>query len=161
MLPAGNPAPDRGRCFAPTDARLVHSAGKATVMPLGQRFFRASRRERGDRSGWAATKALTQDQARSLARFRLPGLHPAIYDGDTETERRWQATTSQWPIMHAVTYGVSRDQMMARHKANHIQVAYALSAADADRALYAKAAMAEGLGLDVFVCGTRKNDRSW
>ena len=42
-----------------------------------------------------------------------------------ETARRWQATTPQWPIMHAVTYGVSRDQMMARHKSNHIQVAYA------------------------------------
>jgi hypothetical protein len=27
-----------------------------------------------------------------------------------ETERRWQATTAQWPIMHAVLYGVSRDQ---------------------------------------------------
>src|SRR6185437_4433479 len=40
-----------------------------------------------------------------------------------ETQRRWDATTPQWPIMHAVTYGVSRDQMMARHKANHIQVA--------------------------------------
>jgi hypothetical protein len=78
-----------------------------------------------------------------------------------ETERRWQATTPQWPIMHAVTYGVSRDQMMARHKANHIQVAYASSAADADRALYAKAAMADGLGLDVFLCGTRKNGRAW
>ncbi len=36
------------------------------------------------------TKALTQDQARSLARFRLEGLRPAIYDGDTETERRPQ-----------------------------------------------------------------------
>ena len=34
------------------------------------------------------TKALTQDQARSLARFGLSGLRPAIYDGDTETERR-------------------------------------------------------------------------
>ena len=42
-----------------------------------------------------------------------------------ETERRWQITTPQWPIMHAVLYGVTRDQMMARHKANHIQVAYA------------------------------------
>ena len=42
-----------------------------------------------------------------------------------ETDRRWQATTPQWPIMHAVTYGVSRDQMMARHKSNHIQVVYA------------------------------------
>ena len=36
--------------------------------------------------------------------------------------------------MHAVTYGVSRDQMMARHKANHIQVAYANSADEADQA---------------------------
>ena len=36
------------------------------------------------------TKALTQDQARSLARLRLPGLRPAIYDGDTEPERRAQ-----------------------------------------------------------------------
>jgi hypothetical protein len=45
-----------------------------------------------------------------------------------ETERRWKETTEQWPIMHAVTYGVTRDQMMARHKANHIQVAYANSA---------------------------------
>ena len=40
-----------------------------------------------------------------------------------KTDRRWLATTPQWPIMHAVTYGISRDQMMARHKANHIQVA--------------------------------------
>ena len=34
------------------------------------------------------TKALTQDQARSLVRFRLEGLRPAIYDGDTDVERR-------------------------------------------------------------------------
>jgi hypothetical protein len=78
-----------------------------------------------------------------------------------ETERRWQATTSQWPIMHAVTYGVSRDQMMARHKANHIQVVYATGAEEADRALFAKAAMAEALGLEVAVCGTRKNGGPW
>jgi hypothetical protein len=39
-----------------------------------------------------------------------------------ETERRWQATNPQWPIMHAVLHGVSRDQMMARHKANHLNV---------------------------------------
>ena len=78
-----------------------------------------------------------------------------------ETERRWQATTPQWPIMHAVTYGVSRDEMMARHKANHIQVAYAHSAADADRALLAKAAMAHGLGIDVYLRGTKKNGKGW
>jgi hypothetical protein len=68
---------------------------------------------------------------------------------------------TQVVLCRSVTYGVTRDQMMAKHKANHIQVAYALSAGDADRALYAKAAMAEGLGLDVFICGTRKNGRSW
>jgi DEAD/DEAH box helicase domain-containing protein len=36
------------------------------------------------------TKALAQDQARSLAELRLKGLRPAVYDGDTPTERRWQ-----------------------------------------------------------------------
>ena len=71
-----------------------------------------------------------------------------------ETERRWQITTPQWPIMHAVTYGVTRDQMMARHKANHIQVAYAPDAAGANQALAAKAAMFRAMGLDVSVCGT-------
>ena len=72
-----------------------------------------------------------------------------------ETERRWKETTVQWPIMHAVTYGVTRDQMMARHKANHIQVAYANSAKEADLALYTKAALAAELGLEVSVCGTK------
>ena len=36
------------------------------------------------------TKALSQDQARALAALRLKGLRPAIYDGDTPGERRWQ-----------------------------------------------------------------------
>jgi DEAD/DEAH box helicase domain-containing protein len=36
------------------------------------------------------TKALAQDQLRSLSAVRLPRLRAAIYDGDTETERRWQ-----------------------------------------------------------------------
>ncbi|MBI4876617.1 MAG: fucose isomerase [Acidobacteria bacterium] len=71
-----------------------------------------------------------------------------------ENERRWRITTPQWPMMHAVTYGVSRDQLMARHKANHIQVAYAPGAEAANRALAAKAAMFRDLGLEVFVCGT-------
>jgi hypothetical protein len=63
--------------------------------------------------------------------------------------------------MHAVTYGVSRDQMMARHKANHIQVAYANSAEEADRAMLAKAAMADAMGMRVSICGTRKNGKGW
>jgi hypothetical protein len=70
-----------------------------------------------------------------------------------ETERRWQITTRQWPIMHAVTYGVTRDQMMARHKANHIQVAYAPSAEAANEALAVKAAAFRNLGLEVSICG--------
>jgi hypothetical protein len=76
-----------------------------------------------------------------------------------ETERRWKETTVQWPIMHAVTYGVTRDQMMARHKANHIQVAYAHSAKEADVALYAKAALAAELGLEVSLCGTKADGK--
>jgi DEAD/DEAH box helicase domain-containing protein len=34
------------------------------------------------------TKALAQDQARAIARLRVPGVRPAIYDGDTPTEQR-------------------------------------------------------------------------
>ena len=78
-----------------------------------------------------------------------------------ETERRWQATTPQWPIMHAVTYGVSRDQMMARHKSNHIQVVYANDADSADKAMFAKAAMADALGIKVALCGTNKEGVRW
>src|SRR5437868_3008948 len=36
------------------------------------------------------TKALAQDQLRALTASRLPRLQPAIYDGDTPTDRRWQ-----------------------------------------------------------------------
>jgi L-fucose isomerase-like protein len=71
-----------------------------------------------------------------------------------ETERRWQITTPQWPIMHAVLYGVTRDQLMARHKSNHVQVAYAPDAAGAKLALAAKAAMFREMGIAVSVCGT-------
>lgn len=70
-----------------------------------------------------------------------------------ETQRRLDATTPQWPIMHAVLHGVSRNQFMARHKANHLNVAYAPDADTADKALLAKAAMLEALGLRVHLCG--------
>jgi DEAD/DEAH box helicase domain-containing protein len=36
------------------------------------------------------TKALAQDQVRSLAALEAPGLKAAIYDGDTPVDRRWQ-----------------------------------------------------------------------
>lgn len=73
---------------------------------------------------------------------------------EAETRRRLNETTPQWPIMHAVTYGVSRDQMMARHQANHINVAYAHDAQAADNCLYAKAELAKQLGMEVCLCGT-------
>lgn len=72
---------------------------------------------------------------------------------EAETARRWKETTSQWPIMHAVLHGVTRDQFMARHPANHINVAYAPSRELADAALAAKAAMLAELGLKVYLCG--------
>ena len=36
------------------------------------------------------TKALAQDQVRALDELRVKRVRPAIYDGDTESERRWQ-----------------------------------------------------------------------
>ena len=79
----------------------------------------------------------------------------AVMLPEEETLRRWNATNPQWPIMHAVTYGVSRDQMMARHKSNHIQVAYAPDAPGADAALAAKVAAFSAMGIETFVCGDR------
>jgi hypothetical protein len=70
-----------------------------------------------------------------------------------ETQRRLEATTPQWPIMHAVLHGVTRDQFMARHRANHLNVAYAPDARTADKALLAKAAMFGELGVQVHLCG--------
>jgi L-fucose isomerase-like protein len=70
-----------------------------------------------------------------------------------ETERRWRETTVQWPIVHAILHGISQNQMMARHRANHLNVAYAPSAALADQALATKAAMLAELGVQVHLCG--------
>ena len=70
-----------------------------------------------------------------------------------EVERRWNATTPQWPIMSAVLHGVTRDQMMGRHKANHLQVAYGKDAASADAAMLAKAVAFRELGMEVSLCG--------
>ncbi|NUR17161.1 MAG: fucose isomerase [Dermatophilaceae bacterium] len=70
-----------------------------------------------------------------------------------ETQRRLEATDKQWPIMHAVLHGVDRDQFMGRHKANHLNVVYAPDAETADKALTAKAAMFDALGIRVHLCG--------
>lgn len=70
-----------------------------------------------------------------------------------ETERRWKAVTPQWPILNALLHGISRDQFMARHRANHLNVAYAPTRQIADQALAAKAAMMAELGIRVHLCG--------
>jgi hypothetical protein len=72
---------------------------------------------------------------------------------EKETQRRWRETTPQWPIMHAVLQGITRDQMMARHKANHLQVVYAPNRKQAHRACRIKAAALAALGLEVHLCG--------
>ena len=81
------------------------------------------------------------------------GLAQVVELPKEETERRWNITTPQWPVMHAVTRGVSRDQLMARHKSNHIQVAYAPDLAGARLALAAKAMAFREMGLEVALCG--------
>ena len=70
-----------------------------------------------------------------------------------ETERRWKAVTPQWPIMHALLHGVTRDQFMARHRANHLNVVYAPTSQIADQAMAAKAAMLAEMGVKVYLCG--------
>jgi hypothetical protein len=82
------------------------------------------------------------------------GLGEAVALPPEETEERLQLTTPQWPIMHLVLQGITRDQMMARHKSNHIQVVYAPDQERARQALFAKAAAMKELGLDVFFCGS-------
>lgn len=72
---------------------------------------------------------------------------------EVETQRRWNETTPQWPIMHGVIKGVSRDQMMAKHKANHIQVVYTTDEATAHKACRIKAAAFAELGIEVNFCG--------
>jgi hypothetical protein len=73
-----------------------------------------------------------------------------------ETRRRKEATNPEWPIAHVVLHGQSRDQFMARHKANHAQLVYAPDAETADRALVAKAAMLAGMGIRVNLTGDVK-----
>jgi len=68
-------------------------------------------------------------------------------------QARLDATNREWPIMNVVLHGVGRDQLMARHKANHVTVVYAPDAATADKALTAKAAMLQAMGLQVHLCG--------
>lgn len=81
------------------------------------------------------------------------GRGTAIEMPEEEVQRRLNSTNKEWPIMNVVLHGVDRDQLMARHKANHLNVAYAPDAASADAALVAKAAMFEAMGYQVHLAG--------
>jgi hypothetical protein len=56
-------------------------------------------------------------------------------------------------MVSAVFDGVSRDSFMARHRANHVSIAYAPDAKRAQQALAVKAAMFHALGVEVHLCG--------
>ena len=81
------------------------------------------------------------------------GLGEIVELPQAETEDRWKLSTPQWPIMHTILPGISRDEMMARHKANHIQVVDAPDKEGAKTGLYAKAAARRELGMKVAICG--------
>jgi hypothetical protein len=87
------------------------------------------------------------------------GLHVDIGRGSVvelpaeETARRWKNTTSQWPLVSAIFHGITRDGFMARHRANHVSIAYAPDAASASKALAVKSAMLNEMGVKVHLCG--------
>ncbi len=81
------------------------------------------------------------------------GLGSVVELPPEETERRWRETTPQWPMVNAIFNGITRDSFMARHRANHINIAYTPTSADAANALAVKAAMFDALGFTVHLCG--------
>lgn len=81
------------------------------------------------------------------------GLGSVVKLPEEETMRRWKQTTIQWPMVSAVLDGVSRDALMARLRANHVNIAYAPDAKAASKALAVKSAMFHSLGVRVHLCG--------
>ena len=75
-------------------------------------------------------------------------------DGPTLKADIGRARAVALPAAETELYGVTRDQLMARHKSNHVQVTYAPDAAAANLALATKAAMFRQMGIEVAVCGT-------
>ena len=82
------------------------------------------------------------------------GLAKSIELPEEETNDRWSLTNDQWPIMHTVFDGISRDQFMNKHKSNHMQFVYGGPDKETAReAMFTKAYAMEALGIEVFLCG--------
>ncbi len=82
------------------------------------------------------------------------GLGSVVELPPEETMRRWNQTTIQWPIVSATFDGLSRNSFMARHRANHVNIAYAPDAKTAVKALAVKSAMFYAMGVQVHLCGS-------
>lgn len=70
-----------------------------------------------------------------------------------ETLRRQNATSPEWPIVHATLHGVDRDQLISHHHSNHIQLAYVDEAADPFEVARMKAAVFSSIGIVSHLCG--------
>lgn len=75
-----------------------------------------------------------------------------------ETQRRWEATTEQWPIMHLETIGASKDQIMGDWGSNHWQCLEPTTKETAFKVAHLKAIMAQNLGIDVVWVGALDNE---
>ena len=73
---------------------------------------------------------------------------------ESEAQRRLDDTTNVWPLAPTHFYGVSRDQAMARHRGNHVQLSLTTSEEMGDKLALAKAAMFHSAGVRVHFCGT-------
>lgn len=112
-------------------------------------------------AGGATINGVSRPGEVVLSRVYIAGgaLHADVFRGTVvelpaeESQRRKDATNPEWPIAHVVLHGQTRDQFMARHKANHAQLVYAPDAETADKALVAKAAMFDRLGITVHLVG--------
>jgi hypothetical protein len=85
------------------------------------------------------------------------GLAEVVILSPEETERRWNEVTNQWPMVSVVMEGVTRDQFMARHRANHVSIAYAANRENAQEALALKASVFAHLGISAHFCGVSVN----
>ena len=145
-----------GSCKSPAPRRpIILSA--ATQAPSASANRPCIFRLAADRSRASASPARSSGAACLLKAERFiadMGSGTVVSLPAAETERRWRETTTQWPIVHAILHGVSQNQMMARHRANHVNVAYAPTAEIADKALATKAAMLAELGVRYIFAGS-------